>query len=234
MANGGQATRQASWLTISNIGTLIGLAGTIAVGIWSLANAYRDIEELQGDVTQLQEALVDAEGVRGSPGERGPAGPQGEQGPPGERGLAGPAIAGMVVASTVRCNRLSGDWESYGEATGRFIVGAGSEPPYRVKDVGGHETVRLTLEEMPRHRHIGPSFPHDEIFINQEHDHGIDLGGMGFLVLHPREPFEHYEFERPFRVVHEFMTYEGNNEGHNNLPPYIALYWCTPSTAEGE
>lgn len=112
-------------------------------------------------------------------------------------------------------------WSSYRQAWGRFIVGAGpgeGEISDRLPlEEGGDETVTLKVEEMPNHAHRvefierSASPPNLKALEN----------GTGFVRrLGSNNPaaLERVSFAASHR--------SGGNQPHNNMPPYIALYFC--------
>lgn len=97
------------WLksTLKDAPSVLAVAGAlIGLGIWvgnlknQVDNSRAEVEQLKGQVTQLQTLLADRskdkagpqgpQGPKGDPGEAGPAGPRGLQGPEGPQGPMGP------------------------------------------------------------------------------------------------------------------------------------------------
>lgn len=142
--------------------------------------------------------------------------------------------SGAVVAfdrseKTASCPR---GWSLFDPAGGRVIVGAGEHsnqglsnyPAYADNPntaIGGQETVALTKDQMPSHRHTITSSPpskniHDG-FGGSAENYGLHptydpsiAGGSGWSV-----------------TQHEnFMSPEGKGQPHSNMPPYISLYYC--------
>ena len=215
------------------------------------------LAELRGAVAALQDQpsptpeqvkdaiLADREArevLRGEPGQDGADGQPGEspdvteiaavlvrdhaddlRGPQGE---PGPAVSGMVVASTALCSELPGRWEPFEQAAGRFIVGNDGRPEWRVEldgtnpvfAAGGEAEVRLVPAQIPAHSHEIGYGTHPV----------VDARANGATI----------------RVVNHITVGEteaiggtseaGVGQSHNNMPPYIALYWCTPETREAE
>lgn len=100
---------------------------------------------------------------------------------------------------------------------GRTIVSQGSAPGREARgfrDVGGTEAHTLTNEEMPAHRHdsgnvteLGPATGNGRLDIPN-----ADMnGGPGWYGVSATS--------KPTTAV-------GGNQPHNNMPPYIALYFC--------
>lgn len=165
---------------------------------------------------QGPQGAVGAEGPRGP---AGPDGPVGAQGPKGDKGDSGdPAIvpAGVVVASTKVCSDLDGDWEVYSKAEGRFILGVGKGPLTEAvffEEPGGAEKRRIELLSIPEHRHPLP--------MRTTGDEAPEArGGAG-----PSDNFFHRVFVTGGGKGHETEN-AGGTKPHNNMPPYIALYFC--------
>ncbi len=98
------------------------------------------------------------------------------------------------------------EWKLYKPAKGRFIVGAGhGDPniriPRKLGDIGGEEEHKLTIGEMPIHSH-GDFW-------------GSDGTKYGMLM---ENRFHNAGFKK--------LKAEGGNKAHNNMPPFIALYFC--------
>ena len=147
----------------------------------------------------LEEGPIGPRGPQGPPGETGPRGPAG---PPGSAGGSSGLPKGAVVAFDMQgCPR---GWAEYFEAAGRMIIGVGRGSGLTgrsLRSKGGNETHELTLREMPRHRHGIP----------------VNAGSGRGLALEPNLGLP----GTPSGV--EMM---GNGKPHNNMPPYIALYFC--------
>ncbi len=92
----------------------------------------------------------------------------------------------------------------------RFIVGSGDK--YQVGAIGGEETHILSVDEMPRHNHIyGPSTSNN---FNRPYN-SIGLSNItGNLDGRNSYPPSHLAIQ---------TSETGNNQPHNNLPPYYAL-----------
>ena len=151
------------------------------------------------------------------------------QGPQGEQGPAGTAVPEMVAAfAATQCPE---GWMPFEAAEGRFIVGNDGRDEWRVEIIGdqlvfedgGQEEVTLTIEQMPTHNHITRDadfarFPSAEFARHAPENTGSFMGSdtSGFgLDLSPQAS-------------------AGADRPHPNMPPYIALYWCTPVTGEAE
>lgn len=112
-------------------------------------------------------------------------------------------------------------WERFTPAGGRFIVGAGvntntdqagnelTDHPSRLDDkikaVGGAEKHTLTIDEMPKHSHTNPNGGTN-----------ISVGGL------PEGDALGVRDTNNEEKTHTM----GENQPHNNMPPYIALFYC--------
>lgn len=111
---------------------------------------------------------------------------------------------------------------------GRMALAAiqSSDPnnPYHYRQAGGEATHILTIEEMPPHRHSVSSRFDDRV-----HD---GFGGSGSAVglseqFDPRAPTR----DGWSRSIHpNFMSEVGGGSAQNNMPPYVALYFCKRSS----
>lgn len=121
---------------------------------------------------------------------------------------AGTVPRGGVMAFS-RSDGCPSGWSEFEESQGRFIIGVdrskfrlpfeGGKPVYQT---GGSPTHTLTEDEMPRHRHpvrYGP---------------GAELGQGPILYLLAKGGLE------------SATAYVGGASPHNNMPPFIALYYC--------
>ncbi len=103
------------------------------------------------------------------------------------------------------------NWSPYELAKDRFILGAGGK--YQtVGKPGGEETVTLSVAQMPGHGH---SLPY--------HTTGDEAPGKG----HGSPPSPYFK-DRVLIVgpLDKGSGETGGNQPHNNMPPYIALYFC--------
>jgi hypothetical protein len=111
-------------------------------------------------------------------------------------------------------------WTYFESAGGRFIVGAGEHdnglkvyPSYIENPtlaIGGEETHTLTLNEMPSHDHAGGNFK----FLMSSDGYDTSRGRLDPTRGEPN-----------LRHIGRIAA-EGGGQPHNNLPPYIALYYC--------
>ena len=146
-------------------------------------------------------------GDKGDKGDPGPPGPPGPQGPPGESGGGGPAgsdipqgLICMWSGSTIPegwalCNGENGT----PDLRGRFVLG--SSDSYAIGDVGGESEVTLTVEQMPSHNHV-----YDRAMSASSK---LQSGTSTFGTVSSR--------------LNANSTSAGNNQPHNNMPPYYVL-----------
>lgn len=131
-------------------------------------------------------------------------------------------------------------WSRYQPAASRVIIGASTiaeldNGPSKLRvgsngdqlnarplgSHGGTEQVRLTLQQMPRHTHTVTSSPPDRNI------HDAFGGSTANYGLNPVYDPNVQAIPGWSQTQHEeFMSYEGGNEPHYNMPPYIALYYC--------
>ena len=111
--------------------------------------------------------------------------------------------AGAVVAFDL-ANGCPEGWLPMSDLDGRVIVSAGANraAKYGYRDIGGEEEHTLTVEEMPRH------IASVSGVLQAPDQQGTGNGSAG----------------RHLRDV--TSTPAGGNAAHNNMPPYIALYFC--------
>ena len=95
-----------------------------------------------------------------------------------------------------------------------FLLAAGDK--YAEGRTGGESENVLTIEQMPRHRHIvrhkssNPSTEYDAYIATSDLDNDVSSSASD--------------------GVRRYTTYEGENAAHNNMPPYLAAY-CWQRTA---
>lgn len=95
-------------------------------------------------------------------------------------------------------------WAVLDHMPGRFPVDLGGDFGNRnISDTGGEEKHRLTLEEMPSHKHN---------YSLAQHSSPKNANGLNHI------PFA-------YGNSHQYITsYTGGDQPHENLPPYFALY----------
>ena len=168
-------------------------------------------------------------GTQGEKGDTGAQGIQGDKGESGEPGISGELPKNAVVAfdNSAGC---PGGWEPFLAAQSRAIIGAtfgtGSEPGLgnneygsalierKYRDHGGAEAVILRLSQIPTHNH----------------------GLLLTMAAGPGADLHHYDNPSARDLIASSSirpdapnVAEGQNQPHNNMPPYIALYFCQKS-----
>ena len=128
--------------------------------------------------------------------------------------------AGAVIAFDAP-TQCPADWSPFAPAQGRTIIGASfglasdlfredhEATPRKYRDHGGQETVVLGIDHMPTH------------------SHGMDLHVSGrefpwFSTL-KETPLPTSDVHSPSRLK---VFEQGGNKRHENMPPWIALYYC--------
>lgn len=89
-------------------------------------------------------------------------------------------------------------------------MGAGST--YSIGDTGGESEVTLTISQTPKHTHT-ISYDNETRYIEVTQLTGNGTGviyGTGLMVDATNESYHN-------------LSYSGNNEAHDNMPPYYAL-----------
>lgn len=105
------------------------------------------------------------------------------------------SVVGVQIAS---CNGVT-----IPDLTDRFIVQAGMS--YQEGSTGGANTVVLTENQMPRHNHT---------FFSQNDDYNASGSGSRGLAG---------DTDLTWKTHHDLIGYAGNNQPHENRPPYYAL-----------
>lgn len=137
-----------------------------------------------------------------------------------------PSGAVIAFAGTEAQPCPSRGWELFEKAKGRFIVGAGHGlrsklTPHQSGDIGGEEKVILTVSEMPEHNHFvssgyGPNW-HDGL-AGSAAPEGIDRKF--------NDPNPKIRRDGGHGIHKELIGNTGGNKAHNNMPPFLALYYC--------
>ena len=126
-----------------------------------------------------------------------------------------PKNAVVAFRTSEQHGACPGGWSVFREAGGRVIVGAGPHENFHISSypsfvddplraTGGEERVTLKEAHMPRHTHGIPR--------------QTDGGATGIVALLARGHSANVE---PLPT-----TEVGESEPHNNMPPFIALYFC--------
>ena len=96
---------------------------------------------------------------------------------------------------------FGGEWERIKD---RFLLAAGDT--YSAGSIGGEAAHKLTVDEMPSHSHdVRMAYP-------------FEAGGAQPFVPYSSNP-------EPYAVGnYDVVQFTGNNQPHNNMPPYLAVY----------
>ena len=110
-------------------------------------------------------------------------------------------------------------WSYFHPAGGRFVVGAGqhenglTEYPAHTEDnnqaIGGEEAVVLKLDQIPSHTHVNGNFR----FL-------LSMDGQNTAIQ--TDP----NVGQANIVPAKEMLPAGGGGAHNNMPPFVALYYC--------
>lgn len=130
-------------------------------------------------------------------------------------GLPVGAVVAFHSSESITCP--GDEWKLFDEAKGRFIVGAGQPSSnrltsHRVGDIGGEERVTLSKPQIPKHTHaltLGRHWGDRSVNIDK-HGWGGDGNDQGGAT----------------RITNNGIHDGLNNQSHNNMPPFIALYFC--------
>lgn len=105
----------------------------------------------------------------------------------------------MSVNSTNPENFIGGTWERIQD---KFLLASGSL--YSAGSTGGEATHKLTIDEMPKHRH--------EMIMR-------NTGSNAY-----NQPYPPYTASGDTTTTPAGMDYAGGDQPHNNMPPYLAVY----------
>lgn len=140
------------------------------------------------------------------------------------------SLSGAVVAFDLEAGCPIG-WQSFDAAASRVIVGVGQGAIDRPgdtdllltnrnnRDFGGEEAVKLSLDQMPTHSHsvLDSGHVHGALWADgrsgQDFGWDDDRGTRGSV-------------ETGKAVTGITLATSGEGRSHNNMPPYIALYFC--------
>lgn len=116
----------------------------------------------------------------------------------------------MSVNSTNPSNYFGGTWE---QIKGRFLLGCGDNGDgwnYSPNSTGGEATHTLTINEIPSHQHNGIYWYGRPFSLD---------GGSNAISLSQGWSAANADTTGGFGTGHT-----GGSQGHNNLPPYLAVY----------
>lgn len=165
---------------------------------------------------------------------------------------SGQIPVGLIAMWSGESNNIPNSWALCDGNNGtpdlrdRFIVGAGSS--YSVGDTGGSDTVTLTAEQMPSHNHSGNvtlsglstssagshthnfQFADDDAYIFR---YGLNDGRWDGIVVNDNPSYSKSPITIKSSGSHTHtisasnatatLTSNGNNQAHENRPPYYAL-----------
>lgn len=138
------------------------------------------------------------------------------------RDALGVVPAGAVVAFD-HADGCPPSWTEFTAGAGRFIIGVGygyrlvyerGEAQYQT---GGEETHALTIEEMPPHQHVTS-------LLGATRHGRLTLGNAGERIAGIAG--SNYSSMEGTYTSFEGGADDGSVKPHNNMPPYIALYFC--------
>lgn len=217
-----------------DVKTVLAIVSMVIAGV-SAFYAYQistqdSVNALTNRIFQIEQSLANFEGKPGPKGDQGPIGPRGPEG----SSNGGQIVPdGAVVAfdgggyetksqSQAEQNGCPDGWIRYLQAEGRFVLGArppfdGGSGGYALRDTGGAATHKLLINEMPAHAHG---------FEGERHD--FRGNGPGDSNVWPDAPLALGDMNADDRdyVPRGRVLSSGGGQPHNNMPPYIALYFC--------
>lgn len=133
---------------VLTVASVLGIGYTVAKYATDFEAAKAEIQNLRGQVTQLQDILQKTQtaastgargpkGDKGDQGDTGPQGPRGEQGPKGEPGPAGPQGGSGGTAITAELKQLIEREIASRLSNAATVAPAGSLPADIVADASG-------------------------------------------------------------------------------------------------
>ena len=108
----------------------------------------------------------------------------------------------LSVSATNPAILFGGKWEQIKD---RFLLAAGDT--YAIGTTGGEATHKLTIEEMPSHKH--------QIKTNND-DWNNSAGGGNYGTTH--------DGANSWYNTNWYTENSGGNAAHNNMPPYLTVY----------
>lgn len=136
---------------------------------------------------------------------------------------------GAVVAFDGKCPESDG-WVPYKAAEGRFLLGVGQGPlaePVHAEQPGGNETHALTVEEMPTHSHAAGDLraTQSEKFLHaSKSSEAVDGGARTDGIF--KAPPHTQDYGNHLHEIAGHTATQGDGTPHNNMPPFVALYFC--------
>lgn len=143
--------------------------------------------------------------------------------------LVGTQVPSGAVVAFARKSECPDGWSPYLQGAGRVIVGVGagnfdrfgnSLTSRKFEEPGGGEAVTLTEPQMPGHDHrVGI-----KMAVNPDANHG-----WGVINSRQNSGARHLDrvFTKSGTEPHMLeVGSTGSSQPHNNMPPYIALYFC--------
>ena len=127
-------------------------------------------------------------------------------------------VGNIVVMTEQNCDVLGPDWKNYQRISGRFPIGAGENSDVRgdqrtfeIGQDGGEYSHQLTLDEMTKHRHKLEKFDWGHSVQGNNHPARINVDDG--------RPWEDWKGSL-------VTTESGENQPHNNIPPYVVMNFC--------
>lgn len=121
-------------------------------------------------------------------------------------------LSNTILMTTKECSVFGEGWKRYERIGGRFPLATGEgidarseRQGFKVGYEGGEYRHVLSVPEMPEHKHAYVDHSHGAH--PQKVDHGSDRA---------------HELEKSGRTT----GVKGENQPHNNMPPYLALNFC--------
>ena len=124
----------------------------------------------------------------------------------------------MSVNNTSPATLFGGTWEQIQD---KFLLSAGST--YTAGTTGGEATHTLSMNEMPKHTHN----PNDSSykFLASNGNIGINETKRGWWTnAGTQDKHFIYTSENNKSITEPNMPEKGNNQAHNNMPPYLVVY----------
>ena len=120
----------------------------------------------------------------------------------------------------------------------KFIIGQGPNYPYNKS--GGTDTIKLTIDNLPKHKHTidlsgGHKHKYKDIYwadkngvvpIGNDHGRTIDMGDNDKNNNPISKGYEKIRYTDKSTSEHKHdMSEVGNSKPHTNMPPYYSLYY---------